>query len=202
MQFFVVILCQVQLLSPMQLTSNHLSPLGPLSIPSNLTSQTSGASDGDAAYVSNYIPLYPGQVAPNNQAIVSPVPQPLSPDSLAQCLSGPDVASATTMVPSPAMSDSVSPSVITHTACSTVTASDAATTFSQGTEYGSMSALPLPSQLPALASLSAASIQQPQTFAVPRPFRPPSSSKNKNPPVQRITITNTLPSSHVFLTGR
>lgn len=206
--FSFVIPCQAQLMPSMQLTTNHISPPGPLPMPSPVTNQTSqtGGSDGDAAYVTNYIPLFPGQVAPSDQAAVSSVSRPLSHDPLAQCLSGQDVATATPMDPSPldstsAMGETVAPSVITHTASSTVTPSDPATTFSHGTEYSSISTQPTPppSQLQPLASLPTTSVQQPQTFAMPHPFRP--SSANKNRPVQRIALANTLPSSHLILTG-
>lgn len=195
-------------MSSMQLTTNPVSPPGLLSIPSPMASQTSrtSGSDGDAVYVQNYIPLFPGHVVPNNQSVVSSVSRPLSHDPLAQCLSGQDMGSATPMAPSlldstSAPGETVAPSVITHTASSTVTPSDATTTFSHGTEYSSISTqpTPLPSQLPPLATLPTNSVQQPQTFALPHPFRP--SSGNKKRFVQRIAPANTLPSSHLILTG-
>ncbi|XP_076587342.1 MLX-interacting protein isoform X1 [Chaetodon auriga] len=188
---------QAQLMSSMQLTTNHISSPGPLSIPSQMASQTNRTGGGgDAGYVQNYMPLFPGQVAPSDQAVVSSVSQSLSHDPLAQCLSGQDMASAAPMVPSAL--ETVPPSVITHTASSTVTLSDAATTFSHGSEYSSISAQP-PSQFQSLASLPTTSAQHPQTFAIPRPFQP--SSANKNQPMQRIAAANTLPSSHLLLTA-
>uniref|UniRef100_A0A3B4YJL8 MLX interacting protein n=1 Tax=Seriola lalandi dorsalis TaxID=1841481 RepID=A0A3B4YJL8_SERLL len=199
---------QAQLMSAMQLTTNHISPPGPLPIPSPMVSQTSrtGGGGGDAPYVQNYMTLFPGQVAPSDQAGVSSVSQALSHDPLVPCLPGQDMASAAPMVPSPldstsALDESVAPSVITHTASSTVTASDAATTFSHGSEYGSISTQPPPppSQLQPMARLPATPVQHPQTFAMPRPFL--SSSANKNRPVQRIAPANTLPPSHLILTG-
>ncbi|XP_051278466.1 MLX-interacting protein isoform X2 [Dicentrarchus labrax] len=194
---------QAQLMSPMQLTTNHISPPGPLPIPSPMASRTGGGG-ADAAFVQNYMPLFPGQVAPSDQAVVSAVSQPLSHDPLAQCLSGRDMASAAPMVPSPldntsALGETVAPSVITHTASSTVTPSEAATTFSHGSDYSSLSKQPPPPQLQPLAPLPATSVQHPQTFALPRPFQP--SSANKNRPVQRIAPANTLPSSHLILTA-
>ncbi|KAM7391955.1 hypothetical protein PAMP_022601 [Pampus punctatissimus] len=201
---------QAQLISSMQLTNNHISPPGPLPIPPPMTSQTSGAAGaaggaGDAAYVQNFMPLFPGQVAPRDQAVVSPVSQALSHDPLAQCLPGQDMVSAAPMVSSPldntaALDESVAPSVITHTASSIVTPSVAATTFTHGSEYNSISTQPppLPSQLQSLAPLSATSVQHPQTFVVPRPFQ--SSSANKNRHVQRIA-PNPVPSSHLILAG-
>ncbi|XP_023266429.1 MLX-interacting protein isoform X3 [Seriola lalandi dorsalis] len=199
---------QAQLMSAMQLTTNHISPPGPLPIPSPMVSQTSrtGGGGGDAPYVQNYMTLFPGQVAPSDQAGVSSVSQALSHDPLVPCLPGQDMASAAPMVPSPldstsALDESVAPSVITHTASSTVTASDAATTFSHGSEYGSISTQPPPppSQLQPMARLPATPVQHPQTFAMPRPFL--SSSANKNRPVQRIAPANTLPPSHLILTA-
>ncbi|XP_056233426.1 MLX-interacting protein isoform X3 [Seriola aureovittata] len=199
---------QAQLMSAMQLTTNHISPPGPLPIPSPMVSQTSrtGGGGGDAPYVQNYMTLFPGQVAPSDQAGVSSVSQTLSHDPLVPCLPGQDMASAAPMVPSPldstsALDESVAPSVITHTASSTVTASDAATTFSHGSEYGSISTQPPPppSQLQPMARLPATPVQHPQTFAMPRPFL--SSSANKNRPVQRIAPANTLPPSHLILTA-
>ncbi|XP_070760126.1 MLX-interacting protein [Enoplosus armatus] len=200
---------QAQLMSSMQLTTNHISPPGPLPIPSPMTSQTSrtgGGGGGDAAYIQNYMPLFPGQVAPSDQAVVSSVSQPLSHDPLTQCLPRQDMASTAHMVPSSmenasALGDTVAPSVITHTTSSTVTPSNTATTFSHSPEYSSISTQlpPSPSQLQPLAPLPSTSVQHPQTFALPRPFQ--LSSANKNRPVQRIAPANTLPPSHLILTA-
>uniref|UniRef100_UPI0037E784A1 MLX-interacting protein isoform X2 n=1 Tax=Semicossyphus pulcher TaxID=241346 RepID=UPI0037E784A1 len=194
---------QAQLMSSMQLTTNNISPPGSLPIPSPMACQTSRTGGNDAAYVQTYMPLFPGQVAPS-EAVVSS--QSLSHDPMAQCLSDQDLASAAPMVPSPldnssGLSETVVPSVITHTASSTVTPSNAATTFSHGSEYSSIStqAPPPPSQLQPLALLAATPVQQPQTFALPRPFH--SSSANKIRPVQRIAPANTLPPSHLILTA-
>ncbi|KAM3610191.1 uncharacterized protein V6R79_000370 [Siganus canaliculatus] len=197
---------QTQLMSSMQLTTNHISPPGPLPIPTPMASQTSrtGGSGGDAAYVQNFMPLFSGQVAPSDQAIVSSV----SHDPLAQCLSGQDMASAAAPMAPPAPLDSssalgenVPTSVITHTASCTVTPSNAATTFSHSSDFSTISAQapPPPPHLHPLASLSATPSQHPQTFALPRPFH--SSSANKNRPVQRIAPASTLPSSHLILTA-
>ncbi|XP_026198983.1 MLX-interacting protein isoform X2 [Anabas testudineus] len=196
---------QAQLMSSMQLTPSHISPV-PLSISSPMTSEasrTGGASGGNAAYVQNYMTLFPGQVAPSDQAVVSStvVSQPLSHDALGQCLPGQDMASASPLVPSPldntsALDETVVPSVITHTASSTVTPSDAATTFTCSSDYSSLSTQPPPppSQLQALAQSPVT-----QTFALPRPLQ--SSSTIKNRPVQRIAPANTLPPSHLILTA-
>uniref|UniRef100_A0A665X5L6 BHLH domain-containing protein n=1 Tax=Echeneis naucrates TaxID=173247 RepID=A0A665X5L6_ECHNA len=185
--FSSVIPCQGQLMSSMQLTTNHISPPGSLPIISSIVSQTNrtgdAGGDGDgAAYVQNYMALFPGQVAPTDQ----------------------DMGSGAPMVPSAldnrsTLDETVGPSVITHTASSTVTASNAATTFSHGPEYGSISTQhpPPPPLLQPMASMSATPVQQPQTFAMPRPFL--SSSANKTRPVQRIAPANTIPPSHLIL---
>ncbi|KAF7661975.1 hypothetical protein LDENG_00248560 [Lucifuga dentata] len=198
---------QAQLMSSMHLPSNHISPSGSLSIPSPLSSSSSGTGgDGDdASYVQNYMPLFSGQVESSAPAGLSSVSPSLSHDPLAQCLPDQDMTSATPLAPSPldnssAMDAGVAPSVITHTASSTVTPSDAATTFNHGSKYRaiSMQPPPAPSQLQSLA-LPTTPIQQPQTFALPRPIQ--SSCPNKSRPVQRIAPANTIPSSQIILTA-
>ncbi|XP_035021761.2 MLX-interacting protein isoform X2 [Hippoglossus stenolepis] len=199
---------QAQLMSSMQLATNNISPPGPLPLPSPMVSQTSrpGGCGGDATYVQNYMPLFPGQVEPSDQAVVSSVSQQLSHDPLSQCLPGQGMASEQPMVPShldntSVLDEAVSPSVITHIASSVVTPSDGASTISHGSEYGSISTQPPPppSQLQPLAPLPATPGQHPQTFALPRPFQ--SSSANKVRPVQRIAPANTLPPPHLVFTG-
>ncbi|XP_029999727.1 MLX-interacting protein isoform X5 [Sphaeramia orbicularis] len=143
-------------------------------------------------------PAFPS-VSPTASS-VTPLP---SSSSQSQCLPGQDMASAAP-VPSPldntsALDATVTPSVITHTASSTVTPSNAATTFSHGSEYSSLSPHPQPppSQLQQMAPLPATPVQQ--TFALPRPFQ--SASTNKNRPVQRIAPANPLSASHLILTA-
>ncbi|KAK2837218.1 hypothetical protein Q5P01_014430 [Channa striata] len=179
-----------------------------LPIPSPMANETSetgggggGGGSGNAAYVQNYMPLFPGQVAPNDQAAVPSVSQPLSHGTMRHCLSSQDMASPSPMVPSPldsttTLDEGVAPSVITHTASSTVTPSEAATTFSHGSEYSSISSQPPPppSQLQPMAPMPV-----PQTFVLPRPFQ--SSSAMKNRPVQRIAPATTLPPPHLILTA-
>ncbi|XP_033947019.1 MLX-interacting protein isoform X4 [Pseudochaenichthys georgianus] len=126
---------------------------------------------------------------------VTPLP---SSSSRSQCLSGQDLTSEPApMVPSPL--DNTSALDETHTAPSTVPPSDAASNFSQASEYSSISAPPPPSQLQSLAPLPAPPVRHPQTFVLPRPFQ--SSSSNKNRPVQRIAPANTHPTSHLILTA-
>ncbi|XP_019956597.1 MLX-interacting protein isoform X2 [Paralichthys olivaceus] len=199
---------QAQLMSSMQLATNHISPPGPLPLPSPMVAQTSrtGGCGDDATYLQNYMPLFSGQVAPSDQAVVSSISQQLSHDRLAQCLPGHGMASEEPMVPSPLDNTSVldeagSPSVITHTTSSVVTPSNGASTISHGSEYGSIStqASPPPSQLQPLAPLPATPVQHPQTFALPRPFQ--LSSANKVRSVQRIAPASTLPPPHLVFTA-
>uniref|UniRef100_A0AAQ4NVR9 MLX interacting protein n=1 Tax=Gasterosteus aculeatus aculeatus TaxID=481459 RepID=A0AAQ4NVR9_GASAC len=197
-------LCQALLMSSM-LTSNNIVPPGRLPLPSPMASPADGAAAAAAAYEQNYLPLFPGHVAPRDQAAIPSVPQPLSHDPLSQCHPGQDLVSAAPMVPSPldntsALDEAVEPAVITHKTPA-VKPSDAASTFSHASDYGSISTQPPPPppQLQPLAPLPAMPVQHPQTFALPRPFYP--SSANKNRPVQRIAPANTLPSSILIRTG-
>ncbi|KAM4746160.1 MLX-interacting protein isoform 3-T3 [Anableps anableps] len=183
---------QAPLMSSLQLSPNQISPAGSLPIHSQ-TSQTDGGGGG--AYVHNYMPLFAGQVVSNNQSAASSVSQPLSLDPLVPCLPGQNLSSAAPMIPSPLNSSSVldetaAPSVITHTAPSTVTPSNTASTVSH------ISAPP--SQLQLLAPLPATPIQHPQAFALPRPFQSNISSKIRPVP-RRIAPANTLPSSQFIL---
>ncbi|XP_029915752.1 MLX-interacting protein isoform X2 [Myripristis murdjan] len=199
---------QVQLMSSMQLSADHISSAGTLPAPSPISSQTCGTDAHDSAYVQNYMPLFPGQVASSAQAAVSSVSQPLGHGPMAHCLPGQGIGTTAEMVPSPldnrsALDENGVSSVITYTASSTVTPSDAATTFSHSSEYSSLSTQPAPpltpSQLQPLAPLAASSLQPPQAFALPRPIQ--SSSAKRTRHMQRIVPANTLPSSHLILTG-
>lgn len=179
----------------MQLTSNHISPPGALAIRSAMASQSSsGRGDGDAAYVENFMSLFPEQVLPGDQAVAH--------DPLAQCLPGQDMAPAAPMVPAhldntAILDETVAPSVITHTASPAVTPSATACTFSHASEYNSKPTQPPPplSQLQPMAQLPATS----QTFALPRPFQPSTANKKRHMP--RIAPANLHPSSQLFFTG-
>ncbi|KAG5840226.1 hypothetical protein ANANG_G00186580 [Anguilla anguilla] len=84
------------------------------------------------------------------------------------------------------------PSVITHTASSTVPPSEAATTFSQSSGF----TLP---RMPCKSTLQPTSVPQPtQTFALPKPIQPSSAAK-KARPVQRIVPASTIPAQHLIL---
>uniref|UniRef100_A0A3Q2TY21 MLX interacting protein n=1 Tax=Fundulus heteroclitus TaxID=8078 RepID=A0A3Q2TY21_FUNHE len=177
---------QAPLMSSLQLSTHQISAGDPLPIQSQ-TSQTGGGGGG--AYVQNYMPLFAGQVVPSNQPAASSVPQPLVP-----CLSGQNLSSAAPMIPSPLNSGSlldetVASSVTTHTAPSTVTPSNTASTVSHVSAP--------PSQL--LAPMSAPPVQHPQAFAKPRPFQSSSSSKVR--PVPRIAPASILPPSQFILPG-
>uniref|UniRef100_A0A3P8WC21 MLX interacting protein n=1 Tax=Cynoglossus semilaevis TaxID=244447 RepID=A0A3P8WC21_CYNSE len=196
---------QGQLLSSMQLTTNHISPSGPLPLPPPIVGQAnqtvgggSGGSGGadHGAYVHDYMPMFPGQVVQGDS------PQQMSHDHLVQCLPDQDMIAAAPMVSSSldntsVLDEAVAPSVITHTASSMVTHSDAATTICHGSEYDSMSTQPPPSQLQTLTPLHSAPVQQ--SFALPRPPQP--SSANTNRLVQRIAHANSLPPSQLVFTA-
>uniref|UniRef100_A0A674CU31 MLX interacting protein n=1 Tax=Salmo trutta TaxID=8032 RepID=A0A674CU31_SALTR len=173
---------QGQLLSSMHLSADlpsishdhRLVSPAPLPISSLMANQTSGTGEG-SSYVQNYMPLFTAPGPPS-------APPPLD--------------DATSLDGSPP------PSVITHTASSTVTPSEAATTFSQGSELSSLTRTPPPPPPPPLQPLApspAIPLQHPQTFALPRPIQPSCSSK-KTCHVQRIVPANPIPSSHLILT--
>lgn len=174
----------------MPLPSNHMSAPSP--VPPSMTGQTSRTvgGGGDAAFVQTYIPLFSAPVAATDHAD----PQPLSQVPLTQCLSDQDAAASALTV-----SEAAAPSVITHTATSTVTPSDAATTFCHGTNYSPLSTPvpPPPSQLQHLVSMPGATVQQAHSFTVPHPIRP----SNKNPSVQRIALSGAVPPPHLILAG-
>lgn len=184
-------------MSSLQLSSNHIPPAGPLPLPAPMVSQTGQTEDdgdGGAAYVQNYVSLFGGEVVSSSQSVVSSVSQPLSEDPLVQCLPGQNLAPAAPMVPLPlnntsVLDEAVTPTVITHTAPSTVTPSDTATTFSHIS--------PPPSQLQPLAPLPASHKQHPQAFALPRSFQANTSSKVRS--VQRFAPAT---STHLIFPGQ
>uniref|UniRef100_A0A668AQJ9 MLX interacting protein n=1 Tax=Myripristis murdjan TaxID=586833 RepID=A0A668AQJ9_9TELE len=195
-------------LPPVSPTASSVTPLPSSSSQSQVNAKPKLYAH-DSAYVQNYMPLFPGQVASSAQAAVSSVSQPLGHGPMAHCLPGQGIGTTAEMVPSPldnrsALDENGVSSVITYTASSTVTPSDAATTFSHSSEYSSLSTQPAPpltpSQLQPLAPLAASSLQPPQAFALPRPIQ--SSSAKRTRHMQRIVPANTLPSSHLILTVR
>ncbi|XP_016096756.1 MLX-interacting protein-like [Sinocyclocheilus grahami] len=157
----------------------RLIPSAPLPSHLSVASQDNGNAVGPS-YQQTYMPLFPEQVTPSIPAPAPPVPaapQPL------QCGG---VSTVTTVSSVPA------PSVITHAAPSTVTPSDAATTFSHRSSFELPTA---PSPQPAVsASLSS----QPVNFALPKSILPPVSSKKARHPQRQIVP---LPSPQLILTG-
>ncbi|KAM9392353.1 MLX-interacting protein [Pholidichthys leucotaenia] len=192
---------QAQLMPSMQLTNNHIPSSSPLPVQTPVTSQTSRVgSSGNQAYVHNYMSLFPGQVTTSNQAVASSV------SPLVQCLPGQDMTSEATMAPSPlnntlVLDETVAASVITHTASSTVTPSECATTFSHSSEYNCISAQshPLSPQLQTFAQVSGTLLQHSQGFTVPRLLQTSGATKNRTMP--RIAPASTLPSSQIIITA-
>uniref|UniRef100_A0A8C7DBU4 MLX interacting protein n=1 Tax=Oncorhynchus kisutch TaxID=8019 RepID=A0A8C7DBU4_ONCKI len=133
--------------------------------------------------------------------------QPSAPPTMPHTQPCQGAVTATSVAPPPlddatSLDGSPPPSVITHTASSIVTPSEAATTFSQGSELSSLTRTPPPPPPPLqpLAPSPAIPLQHPQTFALPRPIQPSCSSK-KTCHVQRIVPANPIPSSHLILTS-
>uniref|UniRef100_A0A8C8M3C6 BHLH domain-containing protein n=1 Tax=Oncorhynchus tshawytscha TaxID=74940 RepID=A0A8C8M3C6_ONCTS len=162
---------QGQLLSSMHLSADlpsishdhRLVSPAPLPISSLMANQTSGTDEG-SSYVQNYMPLFTAPVPPSAKSVAPP---PLD--------------DATSLDGSPP------PSVITHTASSIVTPSEAATTFSQGSELSSLTRTPPPPPPPS------------SPWHPHLPIQPSCSSK-KTCHVQRIVPANPIPSSHLILT--
>ncbi|XP_016360892.1 MLX-interacting protein-like isoform X5 [Sinocyclocheilus anshuiensis] len=157
----------------------RLIPSAPLPSHLSVANQDNGNAVGPS-YQQTYMPLFPEQVTPSIPPPAPPVPaapQPL------QCGG---VSTVTTVPSVPA------PSVITHTAPSTVTPSDAATTFSHRSSFELPTA---PSPQPAVsASLSS----QPVNFALPKSILPPVSNKKARHPQRPIVP---LPSPQLILTA-
>ncbi|KAJ8286262.1 hypothetical protein GJAV_G00036410 [Gymnothorax javanicus] len=84
------------------------------------------------------------------------------------------------------------PSIITHTASSTIPPSEAATTFSHSSGFS------LPPTVSKTAVRPPTPKQPSQTFALPKPIQPSSATK-KARPVQRIVPANTRQSQHLIL---
>lgn len=195
---------QAQLLSSMHLSADLVSSPGPLPITSSMAGQPS-VTDTGPIYVPHYMTLFSGQAAadaPTGVSHLSRSSSPPPPPSL-PC-QGPVAAAAATPPPpdgAPSRGDASPPSVITHTASSVVTASDAATTFSCGAEYGPLaSRAPPPSPpLQTMAPSAPHPPRHPQTFALPKPIHPSNTGK-KTRHMQRIVPANTV-SSHLILTA-
>ncbi|KAM9546751.1 MLX-interacting protein-like isoform 1-T1 [Salvelinus alpinus] len=202
---------QGQLLSSMHLSADLLSAShdhrliaspAPLTISSLMSNQTSGTS-GSPSYVQNYMPLFSGPVPSSAHAGGSSLMQPSALPTVRHTQPCQGAATPTLVAPPPlddatSLDGSPPSSVITHTTTSTVIPSDAATTFSHGSDFSSLNRAPPPPPLQPLAPSPAATPQHPQTFALPRPIQPSCSNK-KTRRVQRIVPA--ISSSHLILTG-
>lgn len=190
---------QAPLLSSMPLSTElpsvpldyRLIPSAPLPSHLSVSSQDNGNAVGPS-YPQTYMPLFPEQVTSSVPSLLPPPAPPLPPAPQPLQCGG---VSAVTTVPQPIPSIP-SPSVITHTAPSTVTPTDAATTFSHRTSFELPAA---PSPQPA-ASTSASLNSQPVNFALPKSILPTVSSKKARHPQRPIVPANPLP-SQLILTG-
>lgn len=168
-----------------------LIPSAPL--PSHLSDsrQDNGNAVG-SSYQQTYMHLFPEQVTPSIPSLLPPPAPPLPPAPQPLQCGG---VSAVTTVPQPVPSITP-PSVITHTAPSAVTPTDAATTFSHRTSF-ELPATPSPQPV---ASTSASLNSQPVNFALPKSILPTVSSKKARHPQRLIVPANPLP-SQLILTG-
>uniref|UniRef100_A0A671TB75 MLX-interacting protein-like n=1 Tax=Sinocyclocheilus anshuiensis TaxID=1608454 RepID=A0A671TB75_9TELE len=188
------------LLSSMQLSTELpsvpldycLIPSAPLPSHLSVSSQDNGNAVGPS-YPQTYMPLFPEQVTPSVPSLLPPPAPPLPPAPQPLQCGG---VSAVTTVPQPIPSIPP-PSVITHTAPSTVTPTDAATTFSHRTSFELPAA---PSPQPA-ASTSTSLNSQPVNFALPKSILPTVSRKKARHPQRPIVPANPLPSPQLILTG-
>ncbi|XP_023680351.1 MLX-interacting protein isoform X1 [Paramormyrops kingsleyae] len=157
----------------------------------------SRASDTVSTYAPNYVPLLAGPTAVGSASVAAatPVVQPLlqATPSVPTPLAPPILGQGSVVPPLATLNTQQSPSVITHTAASKVTPSDAATTFSQGSGFPS----PVVSCRPT-ATLPSPALQPPQTFAMPRPIQPALPVK-KPRPVKPIVSATTISSPHLIL---
>uniref|UniRef100_A0A671TAA6 MLX-interacting protein-like n=1 Tax=Sinocyclocheilus anshuiensis TaxID=1608454 RepID=A0A671TAA6_9TELE len=176
---------QAPLLSSMQLSTELpsvpldycLIPSAPLPSHLSVSSQDNGNAVGPS-YPQTYMPLFPEQVTPSVPSLLPPPAPPLPPAPQPLQCGG---VSAVTTVPQPIPSIPP-PSVITHTAPSTVTPTDAATTFSHRTSFELPAA---PSPQPA-ASTSTSLNSQPVNFALPKSILPTVSRKKARHPQRPI----------------
>ncbi|XP_033828925.1 MLX-interacting protein isoform X2 [Periophthalmus magnuspinnatus] len=179
---------QAQLLSSMHLPPDHMLPPGPLLLPSSMANLPAGPSRGSTGtdFAPNYMPLFPEQVPSSTQPISSGPPT-LTHDPLTQCLPPSDLSSPGPPTPSldrTVLGDAHTAPPITHNGV-------------PGSDYGTISSQPAPPQLPALASMPSPPMAQ--TFALPQPYQPVGTNKNRL--VKRIAPASALPAPHLILTG-
>ncbi len=170
----------------------RLIPSAPLPSHLSISSQDNGNAVG-SSYPQTYMHLFPEQVTPSVPSLLPPPAPPLPPASQPLQCGG---VSAVTTVPQPVPSIPL-PSVITPTAPSAVTLTDATTTFSHRRSFELPTA---PSPQPA-ASTSASLNSQPVNFALPKSILPTVSSKKARHPQRPIIPANPLPSPQLILTG-
>ncbi|KAJ7994273.1 hypothetical protein DPEC_G00264180 [Dallia pectoralis] len=172
----------------------------PLSISSQIDNRTSETSEGSSC-TQNYMPLFSGSLPPGVQtgdaSLMQNTAPPIQPHS--QPCQGVDTATkiAPSSVDEAASLDGSPPrSVNTQTFSSPCRPSEVIA-FSQSSEYGSLTRAS-PTALRPLSPSPATPLQQPLTFALPRPIQP---SNKKTRHVQRIVPANSVPSSHLILTA-
>uniref|UniRef100_A0AAR2IR84 MLX interacting protein n=1 Tax=Pygocentrus nattereri TaxID=42514 RepID=A0AAR2IR84_PYGNA len=193
--FLEFLKARVIILIPLPLCFYLQTSLSPIHLPSELQSialappsvpNQDNVSSVEPSYTQNYMPVFTGHL---NSAL-SVLPSTSTQSSQCQAV-------ATLPQPIPR---SPSPSVVTHTAPSSVTSSAAATTTSHKSNFAP-SAVPSHPAQPLLwpAPPPGASLPpQPQNFALPRPIQPSGSVKK----TRRVPIVPANPSSHLILTGQ
>lgn len=151
-------------------------------LPSHLSAANQNTDNSvGPSFQQSFMPLFTEQV---NNTVIPPTASPLSPGPHhSQC---PGVSTET---PAPQPTPNIAPpSVITHSAPSTVTPTDAATSFRSNFE------------LPSTASPQSG-VSKPLNFALPKPVLPPASNKKSRHAQRPIIPANRLPSSQLILTG-
>ncbi|KAL2091769.1 hypothetical protein ACEWY4_011567 [Coilia grayii] len=154
-------------LAPISL-DHRLVPSPGLPIAPELANQ-SNPRNPSSAYAQNYMPLFPVPVAP-------PTVQPLALPAVPAPLPCPTVSTETpSLLPGSGDGDSAPPSqsVITHTASTVVTPSNAATTFSQGAPLPPAPPQALPRPLPPSSGCSLQPAPQPPPPPLQGPHHPP-----------------------------